>query len=453
MNFLLIDNQINDHKKIIIKMKRHFLLFLPLLVLAIGLFTGFSGDDPEYPTGAPAGYTGSPGDGKNCTQCHGGSPSTVSGWITSDIPPEGYTPGNTYTITVTVTGGSRKGFEVSPQNPAGALLGTLTAGTGNKLVGSNKYVTQNAGSYNNPAVWTFTWTAPAAGTGLVTFWGAFCASEPVTKLSTLDANELVPFSVLATATPSTLCNGQTSQLGATPLGGSGTVYFSWTSIPPGFTSTSQNPVVQPAQSTQYVVQAINGTITAYDTVDVAVNQPPMAAAGSDTTCYDTVSRIPLHGNASNYSAILWTTSGDGTFSNASGLNGYYYPGTGDKTSGSVTITLTASPLTPCANPEASARTIQFLPYTGIRANGKLLTVFIGPNPSNGIVTVSIPEITNMQATITVTDLEGKIIYYETRTSPPQGLSVTMDLSTFPKGIYLVKVRAESRFSAAKLILQ
>jgi hypothetical protein len=167
-------------------MKKTLFLLLPLATIAI-LLSSYSGSDPRslYPGGAPAGNTGSPADGQNCTHCHGGSASTVQNWITSDVGTEGYIPGQTYTITVTVTGSGNKGFEVSPQNVAGDKLGTLIAGTGNKLAGSGKYVTHSSSSSANPKVWTFQWTAPVSGTGEVTFYGAFALNMSSTRLSTL----------------------------------------------------------------------------------------------------------------------------------------------------------------------------------------------------------------------------------------------------------------------------
>lgn len=164
-------------------MKKSFILLLPLAAIVF-LFNSFSNNDIKYPNGASAGYTGSPGDNKNCTFCHNGTASNVQNWISSDVGPEGYIPGNTYNITVTVTGSGNKGFEVSPQNMTGDLLGTLIAGTGSKLVGSGKYVTHTSASSSNPKVWTFQWTAPVAGTGDVTFYGAFALNKSVTKLST-----------------------------------------------------------------------------------------------------------------------------------------------------------------------------------------------------------------------------------------------------------------------------
>ncbi len=167
------------------------------ILVAFTLFVAFSGNNLKYPQGAPAGYTGSPADAKNCTDCHNGSATSVTGWITSDVPADGYTPGVTYNITVTVSGSGAKGFEVSPQATDGTLLGTLIAGTGSKLVGTGgKYVTQTSSSSANPKTWTFKWQAPGAGTGSVTFYGAFTVSKPVTKLSTLVIPEKVNTSIV-----------------------------------------------------------------------------------------------------------------------------------------------------------------------------------------------------------------------------------------------------------------
>jgi hypothetical protein len=164
------------------------LFYYPLLIiipagLIISAYSGYN--TSRYPSGAPAGYTGSPHDGNNCTYCHNGNASTVTGWITSDVGPDGYIPGMTYNITVTVTGTGNKGFEVSPQDVEGNLLGTLAAGDGSKLVGSGKYVTHTSSGNSSTNIWAFGWTAPQPGTGDVTFYGAIAVSKPVTKLCTL----------------------------------------------------------------------------------------------------------------------------------------------------------------------------------------------------------------------------------------------------------------------------
>ncbi len=165
-------------------------------IYAIGLVLafGFIGMDSlqSYPYGAPAGYAGGPAEsGITCANpsCHGGTASVATtNIITSDIPAEGYTAGNNYTITVSVNNGGKKGFEVSPQTADGTLAGTLTAGTGNTLV-NGKYVTHTAAKSTTPAVWTFTWKAPAAGTGPVDFYGAFANNTSITRTQKLTVAE------------------------------------------------------------------------------------------------------------------------------------------------------------------------------------------------------------------------------------------------------------------------
>jgi hypothetical protein len=72
--------------------------------------------------GAPVGYTGSPLEfsGRTCSisGCHAGAATTPqSGWVTSTVPACGYTPGQTYSISVFVTspGRTKFGFSASPQ--------------------------------------------------------------------------------------------------------------------------------------------------------------------------------------------------------------------------------------------------------------------------------------------------------------------------------------------------
>ena len=172
-------------------MKKYLSFLIPVgLLTFVFIMAGFGGDDLKNSGGAPAGNTNSPGDGQNCTHCMGGSATAVTGWIASDIPASGYFPGNTYTITATATGTGNKGFEISPQDLAGNLLGTLIPGTGNKFaLGSNKYITHSSAVNTDPAVWHFQWKAPTVGVGNVTFYGAFAVTKPVTKTTTMTVIE------------------------------------------------------------------------------------------------------------------------------------------------------------------------------------------------------------------------------------------------------------------------
>ena len=78
-------------------------------------------------------------------------------------------------------------------------------------------------------------------------------------------------------------------------------------------------------------------------------QEPSVSAGSDqTTC--SISPISLtEPTASNYSSILWTTSGTGTFSDPGTINPIYTPSAADVLLGSVNLVITGIPNTPCVD--------------------------------------------------------------------------------------------------------
>lgn len=149
------------------------------------------------PTGAPAGSTGSPADGVTCFQsgCHFGSPVAKTGIVSSDIPTSGYVPGATYNMTVSFSGTGNKGFQISPQTSSGTLVGSLIAGTGNKIVNS-KYITHTGVKSSTTATWTFKWVAPAAGTGSVTFYCACAVTRNNTWTTTYTTNEGVAAGII-----------------------------------------------------------------------------------------------------------------------------------------------------------------------------------------------------------------------------------------------------------------
>jgi len=137
-----------------------------------------------YSSGSPGGKTGSISDSKTCTQCHSGTAVEVENWITTSMPEEGYTPGETYSITVegTHSGVSRFGFELTAEDKSGNKKGAfiITDATQTKLVNNNKSVTHTS-SGNTPSgnskTWSFDWTAPEAGSGEITMYAALNAAN------------------------------------------------------------------------------------------------------------------------------------------------------------------------------------------------------------------------------------------------------------------------------------
>lgn len=172
-------------------MRKSTKISISVFAIAIGsiFISEFTSSADGNPTGAPQPSAGDPKSGATCAKsgCHTGNPVTpLTGLITSNVPVAGYTPGATYTFTATITrsGHTKFGFEISPQDASGTFLGTLIAtdavntklathffsGSGNI---AGKYITHSNAS---TGTWSFDWTAPIAATGDVTFYGAFNAA-------------------------------------------------------------------------------------------------------------------------------------------------------------------------------------------------------------------------------------------------------------------------------------
>lgn len=191
-------------------------------------------------SGSPGGRSGSPGDNnQTCTACHTGTAVVQSGWISSNIPAAGYTPGSTYQITLngTHSGVSKFGFELTAENGSGQKVGTFTiteAGR-TKLTNQNKAVTHTSGGTapsGGAVIWTMNWTAPATDIGQVRFYAALNAangngntSGDVIYRTSLFVNAAAP-AALASVDPSQASQGSNPTLTIT---GTNT---SWTGTSP-----------------------------------------------------------------------------------------------------------------------------------------------------------------------------------------------------------------------------
>jgi hypothetical protein len=344
------------------------------------------------------------------------------------------------------------------------MTDTATATPYTILLGSSSQLhdaaTGATGTYtyswtSNPPGFTSTLQNPIVYPTATTIYT--CVATSGTQNANDTAKVTVNFSTLsvtATATPSNICIGNSSQLNATGAGGSLSYTYSWTSIPVGFTSNQQNPVVQPISTTIYVAHVNDGISTATDSTTVTVTQLPTASAGNDTTVCVSVGQIQLNGQTTNSLSVLWTTSGDGTFLNPSSLTAIYYPGVNDKATLHVNLTLTASPVPPCTPQATSIRHITFDPCTGISEPGSdVFSVSLRPNPAFGVFNLGISGLTTGEVRVSIMDLSGKTVLQETFTATSNKVSRKMDLSTFQKGVYFVKVETEFQVKTEKLILE
>jgi len=91
-----------------------------------------------------------------------------------------------------------------------------------------------------------------------------------------------------------------------------------------------------------------------DNMNLSISTPATVSAGPELeACQGSL--VSVSGMAENYTEVVWTTSGDGTFADPASLSTEYIPGTDDNTAGMVVLTLTAFAASPCA--EVSAETV------------------------------------------------------------------------------------------------
>ncbi len=102
------------------------------------------------------------------------------------------------------------------------------------------------------------------------------------------------------------------------------------------------------------------TLDASDVMTLTIHPSPVVDAGSDADICEDHS-YTLAGTASDYLSLFWTTSGDGSFDDATSLTATYIPGMADIASGTVDLTLTAFGISPCESQDMMTLTIQGLP--------------------------------------------------------------------------------------------
>nr|NQU89765.1 T9SS type A sorting domain-containing protein [Bacteroidota bacterium] len=142
-----------------------------------------------------------------------------------------------------------------------------------------------------------------------------------------------------------------------------------------------NPVYTPgpgdlgtgtAEITVEIQSAAPCTAQAMDMVLLSFIDGPVADAGADAAiCQNQTHQ--LNGSASNFSATLWSTTGDGTFDNPDLLHAVYSPGGNDIDNGTALLTLQAYPLAPCTGivSDQMMLTIQKLPQADAGDDGSV----------------------------------------------------------------------------------
>lgn len=91
--------------------------------------------------------------------------------------------------------------------------------------------------------------------------------------------------------------------------------------------------------------------------------------------------------------------------------------------------------------------------TGIKEIDWSNAISIAPNPARDRVTISFNGLDAGNLSISIVDVQGKVVFHSEATVSSVSYKTTLDLHKVPKGFYLVKFNAGNEFGVKKLIVQ
>ncbi|HEX5001192.1 MAG TPA: PKD domain-containing protein [Bacteroidia bacterium] len=225
---------------------------------------------------------------------------------------------------------------------------------------SSIWTTSGTGSFNNANLLNATYVPSAADVAAGSVTLTITTNDPAGPCPAVSDAMVITINPSATVNAgadATICSGSTYTLNGT-RGGSATS-STWVSNGSG---TFDNPFLLNATYTPSAADIAAGALTltlttdnppgpcpaVFDAMILTISPAATVNAGADTSiCAGNVYQLggTRGGSASS---STWTTSGTGTFSNATILNPVYTPSAADITAGTVTFTLTSNdPAGPC----------------------------------------------------------------------------------------------------------
>lgn len=304
---------------------------------------------------------GNGGTGRNSNTGHGGPGATSAGtgsnglsgaatWSTTNAP----TP-----VPAGAGAGASGGSATNNGTANISALGGGGGGAGDKSTSGSPNTIGGDGADGQVII---SWVCPTyALTASATNNGPFCnlsASTITLRSASLPSGT---YTVTYNMSGATLATGNTATM-------------TFTAGSPG-TGTFSTPTLNFGNTTITITSLSSGagcatTIGSFNTTTVNIVAPPTSVAGTDIVgCSTTLSyNVTAGSNATNFTSILWTSSGTGTFTNANSLTlCTYTPSAADIAGGTVTITLTATGNTPC----------------GVVTSSKFLTIYENPTAIAG----------------------------------------------------------------------
>ncbi len=392
----------------------------------------------------------------------GGSGNYTYSWssdppgFTSNIPNPLVYPVVTTTYTVQLFDGfstiiGEKTVTVHPKPTASAgnnvsiPYGTTTTLHGYATGGSGVYTYQwsssPSGFFSNlPEPITQNLDVTTLFTLVVTDVTTGCISDPSQVIVTVTGFAL---NITPTAAKPAICFGNTTRLYAMAGGGSGNYTFSWTSYPPGFSSTDENPVVTPLSTTTYYLYVNDGYNSDTGSVIVHVNPVPFVHIGPPDTTVCIFSSVLL--DAHNPGATYYWSNGSTDRTILVSTAGITY----DYQTYSVQVTNSYG----CTDSTSINITFSFSACLGVREQAGEADWKIYPNPASGEVYLEIPY-PDRSFTIQLIDELGRVLEQQDFTSSAgDTFHGSIRVDKLPAGFYFVRLNGNTGWRIKNVIIR
>jgi hypothetical protein len=282
-------------------------------------------------------------------------------------------------------------------------------------------------------------TSPIIWNGTVHYKAPGCASLRVPVVADIFSPQ-----VLASASNSTICEGDTIQLTASNIT-PGDFTFEWSPAIAGMLpqdGIGQTVTVSPPVTMTFTVTVLNeaeGCDTAV-AVNVTVNpSPAVYISGLQSQYYDTDAAVTLTGNPSG-----------GTFAGP-GISGNTF----DPTSvgiGTYTITYTFTDANGCTG--SINEQVSVVDFVGIAGISDHYDLSIYPNPTEGLFTLdlTLPEPAG-EVIMRIYNMVGQPVFETVFGAAKDELKQTFDFSEWAAGSYFVQVAMDGKIAHRKLTIQ
>jgi len=242
-----------------------------------------------------------------------------------------------------------------------------------------------------------------------------------------------------TATPPAICEGGSAVLNAHPVGGTGNYTCNWSPAGSLNDPAAMMPIASPTETTTYYVVVDDGETTLEGEYTLVVHDMPELELGSDTIvcAYD---EIILDATILNGVSYVWSPGGETTAtitvdSTGAGL-------------GSQTYSVIATDENGCAVEDEI--TVTFDVCSGL--DEQKLNVSIYPNPANKLVNLAIRGNAS-KLEYTLLNYQGKEVYSKDLGSFSGSEIQQINLSTYARGIYYLRLNTGESVTIHKIVIQ